>query len=219
MTNKTLIFLHGFASSDQGTKAQFLRRKCQSEPGVDFQAINFNPSPRDFEFMTVTGMINRLRQFILDRALEDVRLIGSSLGALVALNYVHQFGGVKNLLLLAPALAYRFGAARTTTPQWAETGVGPVFHYAFGRDVPLRYDFEADGKRYSEAAPPPAPIVIVHGRADDILPITNSRTYAAAYPDQVQLIEVDSDHTLNDHLDLIWQQVQAFSLEISEGKK
>lgn len=213
LNKKTLILLHGFASSNQGTKAQFLRQKCQAISGIDFHAIDFNPTPRDFEFMTVTGMINRLRQFILDRQLEDVRLIGSSMGALVALNYAHRFNGVLNLLLLAPALSYRFGAARTANPQWAEMGVGPVFHYAFGGDVPLRFDFELDGMRYKEVLPPPVPTVIVHGRSDTVLPINNSRTYAAAYPKQVQLIEVDSDHRLNDQLDLIWQQIQTFSLQ------
>jgi hypothetical protein len=213
LKNKTLILLHGFASSSQGTKAQFLRQKCQSVPEIDFYAIDFNPTPRDFEFMTVTGMINRLRQFILDRQLEDVRLVGSSMGALVALNYAHRFDGVENLLLLAPALSYRFGAARTANPQWEEAGVGPVFHYAFGGDVPLRFDFELDGKQYENAVAPSVPTVIVHGRSDTILPISKSRTYAAAYPQQVRLIEVESDHRLNDQLHLIWQQIQTFSLQ------
>lgn len=213
MENKTLILLHGFASSNQGAKAQFLRQKCQSEPNLDFYAIDFNPTPHDFEFMTVTGMINRLRQFILDLSLDDVRLIGSSMGALVGIHYAHRFGGVGNLLLLAPALAYRFGAARTSDLQWAEAGSGPVFHFAFGREVPLRFDFEVDGKRYVETVPPPAPTLIVHGRSDDILPINDSRTYAAAYPQQVQLIEVNSDHRLNDQLEFIWQQVLTFSLQ------
>ena len=60
MNRKHLIFLHGFASSGQGAKAQFLRQKCYALPDVEFHAIDFNPTPRDFEFMTVTGMINRL---------------------------------------------------------------------------------------------------------------------------------------------------------------
>jgi uncharacterized protein len=216
MNRKTLIFLHGFASSGQGTKAQFLRQKCQALPDVDFHAFDFNPTPRDFEFMTVTGMINRLRQTILDRQLENVRLIGSSMGALVALNYAHRFGHVKNLLLLAPALAYRFGIDRTEAKQWQEAGTGPVFHFAFEKEVPLRYEFEEDGLKYAQPVPPPVKMLIVHGRSDDILPIQNSRNYAAAFPEQVQIIEVASDHRLNDQLDLIWQHVATFSLEIGD---
>lgn len=212
MTPKPLIFLHGFASSEQGAKAQFLRQKIQSLPEVDFNAIDFNPTPRDFEFMTVTGMINRLRQYIWDRQLKNVRLIGSSMGALVALHYAHRFGDVANLLLLAPALTYRSGASRKETDQWQKADIDTVAHYAFGKDVPLRYDFEVDGGQYTNFIPPPAKTMIVHGRSDTILPIANSRIYAHTYPKQVQLIEVDSDHRLTDQLDLIWQQIQAFSL-------
>ncbi len=212
MNRKHLIFLHGFASSGQGAKAQFLRQKCYALADVEFHAIDFNPTPRDFEFMTVTGMINRLRQFILDRQLDNIRLIGSSMGALVALNYAHRFQDVENLLLLAPALTYRFGDNRTESKQWQETGVGPVFHFAFEKEVPLRYAFEEDGLKYADPVPPPVKTMIVHGRSDDILPIQNSRDYAAAYPNLVQLIEVASDHRLNDKLDLIWEQAAAFSL-------
>ncbi len=212
MKQKTIIFLHGFASSGQGIKAQFLQKKCRSIPGLDFHAFDFSPTPRDFEYMTVTGMINRLRQYILDRQLENVRLIGSSMGALVALNYAHRFGGVVNLLLLAPALAYRSGIDRTEAKQWQETGTGPVSHYAFDKEVPLRYEFEEDGLKYADPVPPPVKMMIVHGRSDAILPIAGSRAYAANYPQKVQLVEVDSDHRLNDQLDLIWQQVVVFSL-------
>ncbi len=212
MTRKTLIFLHGFVSSDQGFKAQFLRQQCETLPDVAFHAINFNPTPRDFEFMTVTGMINRLRQYILDRKLGNVRLIGSSMGALVALNYAYRYQDVQNLLLLAPALAYRFGVQRGEAKNWQTAGATPVFHYAFEKEIPLRYEFELDGLKYADPVPPPAKIMIVHGRSDDILPIQNSRSYAAAHPNLVQLIEVNGDHRLNDHLDLIWQQTKTFSL-------
>jgi pimeloyl-ACP methyl ester carboxylesterase len=213
MNPKPLILLHGFASSGQGAKAQFLREKLQTLSKVDFHAFDFNPTPRDFEFMTITGMINRLRQYIWDRQLKNVRLIGSSMGALVGLHYAHRFGDVANLLLLAPALTYRSGASRTETDQWREAGMGNVAHYAFGEQIPLRYDFEIDGNHYTAPIPPPTKTLIVHGRYDNILPIENSRTYARSYPQLVQLIQVDSDHRLNDQLELIWQNVQNFSLQ------
>ena len=212
MKQKSLLFLHGFASSAQGSKAQFLRQKCQSLHEANFYAPDFNPTPRDFEYMTVTGIINRLRQIIIDRQLENVRLIGSSMGALVALNYAHRFGGVENLLLLAPALAYRSGAGRAEMERWRQAGVSPVFHYAFNEQVPLRYAFEEDGMRYAGPPSPPTKMLIIHGRSDDVLPIEDSRAYAVRHSDKAQLVEVDSDHRLNDQLDLIWQFVATFSL-------
>jgi pimeloyl-ACP methyl ester carboxylesterase len=106
---KHLIYLHGFASSANGRKAQYLRPLLGALPAVAFHAVEFSPTPADFEYLTITGMINRLRQYILDHKLDSVSLIGSSMGGLVALNYAHRFHGVTRLLLLSPALTYISG--------------------------------------------------------------------------------------------------------------
>ena len=88
MTQETVLLLHGFASSGNSTKAQYLRERFKALPNVDFHAVDFNPTPRDFEYMTVTGMINRLRQYVLDHDFQRVFIVGSSMGALVGLNKV-----------------------------------------------------------------------------------------------------------------------------------
>ena len=163
--------------------------------------------------MTVTGQINRLRHDILTRQLEPVGLIGSSLGGQVALNYAHRYGGVAWLLLLAPALVYT--PTHNLTPEelagWQENGTRRLWHDGLNREIPLRYDFHLDRLTYAEPPPPPVPTVIVHGVNDDVVPIGGSRNYAAAYPELVSLIEVDSDHRLNDQLDLIWECVSTMS--------
>jgi pimeloyl-ACP methyl ester carboxylesterase len=43
---------------------------------------------------------------------------------------------------------------------------------------------------------PPCPTIVVHGTGDDVIPIDVSRTFAAAHPDRVRLVEVDDDHGL-----------------------
>jgi pimeloyl-ACP methyl ester carboxylesterase len=198
MSQQTVILLHGFASSGNSTKAQYLRGRFAAVPDVQFHAIDFNPTPRDFEYMTITGMINRLRQYVLDHDLRRVFIVGSSIGALVGLNYAHRFGEVSRMLLLAPALSYlRFEP------------VDKVFHYAFNRELSLRDDFYVDGAMYAEPVPPPVPVTIIHGCHDDVIPIARSRRYAALYPEEVELTEVDSDHQVNDQLDFIWERLAA----------
>jgi pimeloyl-ACP methyl ester carboxylesterase len=199
MTKQTVILLHGFASSGNSGKAQFLREKFKTLPRVDFHAFDFNPTPTDFEYMTITGMINRLRQYLVDRPQERLVLVGSSMGALVGLNYAHRFDGVSRLLLLAPALSYFGDAGHADTK---------VFHFAFNTEILLRADFGRDGVLYAQPVPPPAPLTIIHGRHDDVVPIANSRRYAAQYPDQVQLVDVDSGHRLSDQMDLIWEHLR-----------
>jgi uncharacterized protein len=87
-----------------------------------------------------------------------------------------------------------------------------MFHYGFNRLVPLRYDLEVDGRFYQTPPPPPAPITIIHGTEDVVVPVVASRDYTQAYPDRVQLIEVTAGHDINTHLPLVWQTLQQVCL-------
>ena len=218
MEKKTILLLHGLASSGQSTKARYLREKFKGLPQVEFHAIDFNPTPVDFEYMTTTGLINRLRQYVLDHRLGNINIIGSSYGGLIALHYAHRFGGVEKMLLLAPGLSWLSGGlSEKELTQWEKAGAVPVFHSEFKEEIPVRYDLHLDGLRYLEPIPPAAPVTIVHGRDDKTVPIEPSRVYAADFPDSVHLIEVDADHDLNGYLEFIWKYVQSFLLDIEEG--
>jgi pimeloyl-ACP methyl ester carboxylesterase len=210
MAENTILFLHGFASSAQATKAQYLREKFGALPYVVFQAVDLNPTPKDFEYMTTTGLIDRLRQYVLDHRLGEFSIIGSSYGGLIALHYAHRFGGVEKMLLLAPGLRWLSGGlSEEELARWKEAGALPVLHYAFEKEIPVRYDLQVDGTRYLEFISPPAPILIIHGCNDTTVPTDHSRKYAAEFPDRVQLVEVNADHDLNGHLPLIWEHVQS----------
>jgi pimeloyl-ACP methyl ester carboxylesterase len=220
LEKKSVLFLHGFTSSGQSTKARYFREKLKAFPQVEFHAIDFNLTPADFEYMTTTGRINRLRQYVLDHGLGDFSIIGSSYGGLIALHYAHRFSGVEKMLLLAPGLTWlSWGLSEKELEQWEKVGAAPFFHRAFGKEVPIRYDLQIDGLRYLEPIPPASPTTIIHGRGDRTVPIKPARAYAADFPDSVHLIEVDADHDLNDHLELIWEYVQAFLLGIAQTQK
>ena len=211
---RVILYLHGFASSGQGAKAQYFGERFEALPQAAFHAVDFNPTPTDFEYMTTTGLVNRLRQYVLDHDLVDVSLIGSSFGGLVGMHYAHRFGGIERMLLLAPALVWLAGGhSKEELEQWEKAGAVPVPHYGFEREIPIRYDLHMDGLRYLETVPPTAPITIIHGRNDDTVPIGYSRAYAAEFPDLVRLIEVDADHDLNGYLELIWEHVRSFLLQ------
>jgi pimeloyl-ACP methyl ester carboxylesterase len=195
-----------------------LREKLAVYPEVAFDALDFNPTPQDFEYMTTTGQIDRLRQYVLDRGLQRFHIVASSFGGLIALHYAHRFGGVDRMLLLAPVLHWLSDRmADGTLEQWRQAGTLPTFHFAFGRELPLRYDLEVDGQRYLEPIPPPAPLTIIHGDADTDVPTGYSRHYAATFPGQVRLVEVKAGHDLNGHLDLMWNYVESFLLTSGRG--
>jgi hypothetical protein len=218
VVKKTILFLHGFASSAQSTKARYFKEKFKAFPRIEFHAVDFNPTTRDFEYVTTTGLINRLRQYVLDHHLGNISIIGSSYGGLIALYYAHRFGGVEKMLLLAPGLSWLSGGlSEKELEQWENAGAAPVFHNAFGEEILVRYDLQKDGLGYLEPVPPTTPITIVHGHQDKTVPIEPSRVYAIDFPDSVQLIVVDADHDLNGHLELIWEYVQSFLLGTEKG--
>ena len=205
-----VIYLHGFASSSKNSKAEWLRLKNENDPTVNFYAFDFNPTPADFSRMTITGMVNRLRQYILDFELKQPLLVGSSLGGLVALHYACLFGGIPHILLLAPALRFNFGNHQESNDAKAK-GYREVFHYAFNQNLPLYHSFSADARQYKDYIQPPVPVTILHGRQDEVVPIRSSRFYEKKYPKQVSLVEVDSDHRMGDQVDLIWAWIKKLS--------
>ena len=56
----------------RGGRSPFFRERVEPIPEVDFHAIDLNPTPEDFETMTVTICINRLRQYVLNHGLGTV---------------------------------------------------------------------------------------------------------------------------------------------------
>jgi hypothetical protein len=213
MSKTNIIFLHGFASSSSGAKSVYLSERFRKVENVDFRAFAFTPNPIDFECMTITGMVNRLRQYVLDNDLTPFFLVGSSFGALVGMNYADRFGGISGSLLLAPALSYSTMAEdEDERKRWREEGVIEVFHYAWDMTLPLRYELEVDGRFYENPPPPSSPVTIVHGKADEVVPAEESRRYAAQYPEMVDLIEVEAGHNLNNHLDFIGQLAEELAV-------
>jgi pimeloyl-ACP methyl ester carboxylesterase len=208
MDKEIVIFLHGFATLGgiKSGRGLYFYEKFASHLSIDFYAIDFNPTPKDFQSHTITGMIDRLRQFIIERGFGKINLIAISQGANVALNYAHRYGGVKRLLFLAPELSYDAYATEEELKVWAEIRDEPVFHYGFEQEILLNYGHHQDGLRYISAPPPPASMVVIHGVNDQAIPIEHSRKYAERYADRVRLIEVDSKHLLKDQDEEIWRQ-------------
>jgi pimeloyl-ACP methyl ester carboxylesterase len=97
--------------------------------------------------------------------------------------------------------------------QWRRADTIPFHHHGFDRELPLHYGFHEDGLRYGEPIPPVMPAMIIHGRKDETVPIEYSRQYAADFPDRIELIEVDSVHTLYDQLPFIWDKARSFLID------
>jgi len=182
----------------------------KSRTRIRLSGIN---SGLNFSTLTITRMVNQVVAGI--DALQDsgpVVLIGSSLGAFVAVQVALKLPDrVGRMILLAPALD--FGANRMRDlgdrglDAWKATGQLNVFHYGYGRMVPIGYELYADACGYDCAnATLTMPIQIFQGRQDTAVDPEAVERWARAR-ENVELHLLDDDHQLARSLDEIWQSV------------
>lgn len=203
-----VLYLHGFASSARSSKAAFFKQKLH-ELGVELETPDINEP--DFSTLTITRMVQQVVA-LLDERSEPAVLIGSSLGAFVAVQVaVARPALVRNLILLAPALD--FGGNRMKSlgdrglDEWKRTDRLDVFHYGYGRVMPVHYELYADARRYDCVnAVLNMPIQVFQGRRDDAVDPVAVEQWSRARPN-VELHMLDDDHQLTGSVDYIWDEM------------
>jgi len=205
------FYLHGFASSARSSKAAFFRARL-AERGLALEAPDLNLP--DFSTLTITRMLNHVAEAIGESG-EPVVLIGSSLGGFVAVQTaIDRPARVERLVLLAPALDFR--AERVgelgdrSVEEWRRTGRLDVFHFAYGRVMPLHYELFADAQRYQpHAARVTVPIQVFQGRHDTAVDPVAVEQWTNLQPD-AELHLLDDDHQMHASLDDIWRETARF---------
>lgn len=200
-----VLYLHGFASSAQSSKATFLARQLAAR-GLTLETPDLNAP--DFATITVTRMVEQVLAMV---GAGPVMLVGSSLGGCVAIQAALQRpAAVSQLVLLAPALDFGgttrdFGAERLA--RWKASNALEVFHYGYGRMIPVHYELYADAGRYDAlGADLPMPTLVFQGRRDVVVDPGGVERWAAARPG-VELHLLDDDHQLLQSLDAIWSGI------------
>ncbi len=206
---RRVIYLHGFASSPQSRKAQFFAGKLRLE-GCTVEIPDL--AAGNFSHLTISGQLR-----IVDALLKDGRaiLMGSSLGGYLAALSAASHPEVEKVILLAPAFGFydlwREEMGEEKLRAWRENGAIPVFHYGQGEDMPLAFDLMEDAAGYEGFPDFGQAGLIFHGVDDSVVPIAQSRHYAAARPN-IHLLEFRSGHELTDVLDDMWLAAREFLL-------
>lgn len=213
--NEHFIYLHGFASSPQSTKAIYLRDRF-AELQIPLYIPDLNQG--DFSHLTITRSLNQVTAEFPPPP-TPVTLIGSSLGGLIAAFIAQKHLQVKHLVLLAPAFGFldhwlpKLGTEKLSL--WQAEKYLMVYHYGEKTSLPLHYNFVLDAANYQQKLSHPIPTLILHGRYDETIPISASREYAQR--PNVQLIELESNHALSDVLPEIWDIIQVFLILGARG--
>jgi pimeloyl-ACP methyl ester carboxylesterase len=206
-----IIYLHGFASSSHSGKATYLGERLRAR-GLEVVTPDLNLP--DFSTLTITRMLGQV-EALLARAAGPVTLFGSSLGGYVAVNAAAKWPArIGRLVLLAPALDFSdegLGAPDgASLTDWKRDGQIQVFHYGYGRMMPIHYGLYEDARRYDAMrADVRMPILVFQGTNDTAVNPETVRRWAGARPN-VTLRLLDDDHQLAASMAAIWEDTAAF---------
>ncbi len=202
------VYLHGFASGPQSTKAQFFRKMFAAQ-GLPLEIPRLDQG--DFKGLTITGQLRAIEQAVAD---EPAILMGSSLGGYLAALFAARHACIEKLVLLAPAFQFPTRWRERYSPEdlgrWKLQGSIPVFHYGYQEDCPLGYQIVEDTQRYEDEPEFQQPALVLHGVHDEVIPVEISRTYAARHAANVRLRVFDSGHELTNVLEDLWEETLRF---------
>ncbi|HEY8850427.1 MAG TPA: YqiA/YcfP family alpha/beta fold hydrolase [Thermoanaerobaculia bacterium] len=200
----SILYLHGFASSPESQKILSLRPLLAP---ITINAPDLNvPS---FERLDFDAMVEKATQAGLPA---PHAIVGSSLGAMVALGVVHR-GLHAPLILIAPALG--------VSTQWLDRipAGDPVLvpNYARNEEAPIhRAFFEQMAAIRLDETPPPVPVTIIMGSKDESVPparvaaVWRSWRSSGALAKDSKFVEIPGgDHGLTAHVDVIAREIRA----------
>jgi hypothetical protein len=203
-----IVYLHGFASSPQSSKAQFfLKRFTERRIRVDIPELDAG----DFEHLTITGQLDVIHRTVGGT---PAVLMGSSLGGYLAAFYAARHPEVvEKLILLAPAFQFpkrwRERYSSQDLEDWRRRGSARVYHYGYKAERDLGYGLLEDSQNYENEPNFSQPAIVFHGVADEVVPVGLSEVFAERHSN-VTVLKLDSGHELTDVLEPMWEAVESF---------
>lgn len=201
-----VLYLPGFASGPSSTKAIAYADHFAAR-GITLDRMDLRkPS---FEHLRLSAMIQHVRDSLRGPAV----LIGSSLGALTAARVSIADDRVKAVVLLAPAFRLAVRWQQQLGPEWDEwkrTGWREVYDYSKNDTSKVDFGFMEDVISFGTDFPNvTTPALVIHGTADETVPIEYSRAFVEGRPN-ASLIELADGHQLLDSIPRLLAETDRF---------
>jgi pimeloyl-ACP methyl ester carboxylesterase len=208
-----VIYLHGFASSPASSKARRFEKELAAH-GVGLSSPDFNQPA--FETLTVTRMLADTHRAVETVRVGPVALIGSSLGAFVAVHAAEAPWGlnIDRLILLAPALDFGGNRLRQLGDrgfdEWRQSGRLEVFHYGDNVTRHVGFELYEDAARYDAfGVGRSLPTLVYQGRQDESVSPEMVADWARERR-HVTFRLVEDRHQLTASMDEIWNESKDF---------
>ena len=194
-----VVYLHGFASGPKSAKAVHVQHTLERE-GLPCAVPDLNvPS---FEHLRVSRAIEHVLSFIEGPTV----VAGSSLGGLMALHAARRSRDVRALVLMCPALVmaerWRGALGDAALERWCRDGTLRFYNHVTNDERAVDWGFYEDLVALPALEAPRVPVRMIHGRRDEVVPLSLSEDLARAHPG-VELTVVDDDHGLLAHKELV----------------
>ena len=206
-----LLYLHGFASSSQSTKAGWFAERLRRH-NVILQCPDFNAP--EFATLTMTRMLNQVGTALAEMS-GPVAVMGSSLGGTLAILAAGRYGArIDRLVLLAPAVMFAKPGHHLLPPErideWRRGGALPFFHHAYGEERALNWTFYEDSLAHDAFNTTFAqPTLVFQGLRDASVDFRTVEAFARSRSN-VTLSLLDDDHQLIASLPRMWNDIEPF---------
>jgi uncharacterized protein len=210
-----MILCHGFSSSKEGRTRETLEQRY-NELGVAtfrFDFFGHGESEGDFAEITVSKGVDDIRSavtFLNELGYTKIGLFGASYGGNTAFLAAAQVPELFVLVLKCP-VSDNIGesiaqSTNITREKWKKQGYTEYKH-EFGTNTKVNYTFYTDPMNtigYQEAAKINIPTLIVHGDADTLVPIEQSKKLHNLIKKSKLIIVPGCDHMFSK--EELWQQ-------------
>ncbi len=211
-SGRIVIIIHGYGSSKDGESSRAMASELSAR-GIASLRIDLNgcgESEGNFAFQTITSTVADAEAaiaYVKSLGYSDIALFGASAGGLTAMATALTHPEITALGLKCPVSDYvsqkikRLGAPGVAN--WQQMG-SLRYTDAHGRERTVDYSVFEDYRRhvmFDKVCAIPCPTLIVHGDADEIVDVEDSKRLVTQFPQGKLVIIPGANHRFTNETD------------------